>query len=62
LGRPGLIAVGILYVLDSLVIVIAWSRRTGWDQRHVLAAWSAGLLTAAASAYLSSRRTNRRPH
>ncbi|MEH0819230.1 MULTISPECIES: hypothetical protein [unclassified Micromonospora] len=34
------------------VLVVRWSRRAGWDQRHVLAAWAAGLLVAAALAYV----------
>ncbi|MFC3503919.1 hypothetical protein ACFOOK_23525 [Micromonospora krabiensis] len=33
-------------------LIVAWSRRRGWGQRHVLAAWSAVLVNAAAFAYL----------
>jgi hypothetical protein len=32
--------------------VLTWSRRVGWDHRHVLAGWGAGLVSAAAGAYL----------
>ena len=38
--------------MPPATLVVRWSRRTGWGQRQVLAAWSAGLLTAAAGAYL----------
>lgn len=34
------------------VPVVRWSRRANWSQRHVLAAWTAGLLVAAALAYV----------
>ncbi|MEH0982021.1 hypothetical protein [Micromonospora sp. CPCC 205556] len=34
------------------VLVVRWSRRAGWGQRHVLAAWAAGLLLAAAFTYV----------
>ncbi|WP_433346643.1 hypothetical protein [Micromonospora sp. CA-111912] len=33
--------------------VVVLSRRAGWGQRHVLAAWGAGLVNAAAFAYLA---------
>jgi len=42
--RAGAIAV-------AATLIVRWSRRAGWEQRHVLAAWSAGLLVAAAQAY-----------
>ncbi len=35
----------------AATVIVAWSRRAGWGQRHVLAAWSAGLLVAAGQAY-----------
>jgi hypothetical protein len=36
-------------VIASAIVV--WSRRDGWGQRHVLAAWAAGVVAAAAGAY-----------
>jgi hypothetical protein len=44
------VSVGIIAVVAT--VVVGWSRRTGWGQRHVLAGWGAGLLAAAAGAYL----------
>ncbi|MFF3853721.1 hypothetical protein [Micromonospora sp. NPDC002575] len=50
---PGWAGIGVRTVLTAGVValVVGWSRRAGWDQRHVLAAWSAGLLSAASFAY-----------
>jgi hypothetical protein len=51
---PGWVGVGIdVAVIAGVGVTIAvWSRRTGWGQRHVLAAWAAGLVAAAAGAYV----------
>ncbi|MER7268311.1 hypothetical protein ABT344_08385 [Micromonospora carbonacea] len=51
---PGWLGVALRTVLTAGVValVVAWSRRAGWDQRHVLAAWSAGLLSVASFAYV----------
>ncbi|MEU5939543.1 hypothetical protein ABZ807_10160 [Micromonospora sp. NPDC047548] len=35
----------------AAAVIVAWSRRSGWRQRHVLAAWAAGVVGAAALAY-----------
>lgn len=35
-----------------VAVIVAWSRRAGWGQLHVLAAWAAGLLCAAGFAYI----------
>jgi hypothetical protein len=45
------VGVRLVAVAVVAVVVVAWSRRAGWGQRHVLAAWSASLVTAAAGAY-----------
>ncbi|MFG1846602.1 hypothetical protein [Micromonospora carbonacea] len=45
------IAVRTVLTVGVVALVVGWSRRAGWDQRHVLAAWSAGLLSAASFAY-----------
>ncbi|HEU5110830.1 MAG TPA: hypothetical protein VFT95_20000 [Micromonosporaceae bacterium] len=37
----------------AAAVIVTWSRRTAWEQPHVLAAWSAGLVSAAAFAYLT---------
>ncbi|GAA3758657.1 hypothetical protein GCM10022225_50080 [Plantactinospora mayteni] len=47
------VAIGVLASAFAAVVVVRWSRRTGWGQRHVLAAWGAGLVVAAAGAYLA---------
>jgi hypothetical protein len=50
-GWAGLaLQVAVVAAVASLIVV--WTRRTGWDQRHVLAAWGAGLLVAGAYAYI----------
>jgi hypothetical protein len=51
---PGWAGIGVQLtaVTAAAAVIVAWSRRTGWGQRHVLAAWSACLLTAAAGAYV----------
>ncbi|GAA3394335.1 hypothetical protein [Cryptosporangium minutisporangium] len=36
----------------AVVVVVRWSRRPGWDQRHVLAAFSGPLVLVAAYAYV----------
>jgi len=50
-GWPG-VAIEITLFAVAAVVVVAWSRRTGWGQPHVLAAWSAGLVSAAGFAYV----------
>jgi hypothetical protein len=49
----GWAGVGIRITVAGLVVaaVVAWSRRAGWGPAHVVAAWSAGLLAAAAGAW-----------
>jgi hypothetical protein len=32
-------------------VIVVWSRRAGWNQRHVLTAWAAALVSAAVFAY-----------
>ncbi|WP_428962456.1 hypothetical protein [Micromonospora fluostatini] len=51
---PGWAGVALRTVLTGVVVavVVRWSRRPGWDQRHVLAGWSAGVVAAATFAYL----------
>lgn len=39
-------------ILLAVVVIVRWSLRPGWDQRHVLAAASGPLVVAAAGAYL----------
>lgn len=46
------VAIHLAVAGGAVAIVVAWSRRAGWDQRHVLAAWGAGLVAAAGTAYL----------
>ncbi|MFE9955780.1 hypothetical protein [Micromonospora sp. NPDC005299] len=50
-GWPG---IGLALALAGIaaVLLVRWSRRAGWGQRHVLAAGSASLLVAAAYAYV----------
>lgn len=38
-------------IVTVATVVVVWSRRTGWGQRHVLAAWAGFLLVTAAVAY-----------
>lgn len=45
------IAVRTVAIVLAVTVIVAWSRRAGWGQRHVLAGWSAGLLVVAAQAY-----------
>jgi hypothetical protein len=45
-------AVGVAVIAVVATVIVGWSRRTGWGQRHVLAAWAGSLLVAAAGAYL----------
>ncbi|WNM41494.1 hypothetical protein RMN56_09170 [Micromonospora halotolerans] len=47
---PG-IALALALAATAAVLLVRWSRRPGWGQRHVLAAGSASLLVAAAYAY-----------
>ncbi|GGO04772.1 hypothetical protein [Micromonospora parathelypteridis] len=51
---PGWPGVAIALALAAAVggLIAYWSSRTGWGQRHVLAAGTASLVTAAAFAYL----------
>ncbi|MBU2664147.1 hypothetical protein KOI35_11650 [Actinoplanes bogorensis] len=44
------LSAGVVAVVVALIV--RWSRRAGWGQRHVLAAWGSGLVVAAASAYV----------
>ena len=46
------VAVHLGVLLAAAALVARWSRRTGWSQRHVLAAWGGFLGTAAALAWL----------
>jgi hypothetical protein len=50
----GWAGVALRLAVAALVVaaVIVWSRRPGWGQAHVLAAWGAGLVVAAGTAYL----------
>ncbi|MEV1328226.1 hypothetical protein AB0J20_01460 [Micromonospora costi] len=50
-GWPG-VAVGLALAATAATVLVVWSRRAGWGQRHVLAAGTASLLVAAAQAYL----------
>ncbi|GIG88693.1 hypothetical protein [Plantactinospora endophytica] len=47
------VALGVVASALAGVLIVRWSRRTGWGQRHVLAAWGVGLVVAAVGAYLS---------
>ncbi|TDC31653.1 hypothetical protein E1211_22150 [Micromonospora sp. 15K316] len=49
-GWPG-IAVGLALAGTATTLLLIWSRRAGWGQRHVLAAGTASMLVAAAYAY-----------
>lgn len=49
-GWPG-IGLALALAATAAVLLVRWSRRPGWGQRHVLAAGSASLLVAAAYAY-----------
>ncbi|MFC0029287.1 hypothetical protein ACFFMM_07085 [Micromonospora chaiyaphumensis] len=49
-GWPG-IALALALSAAAAVLLMRWSRRPGWGQRHVLAAGSVSLLVAAAYAY-----------
>lgn len=35
----------------AAAVIVVWSRRAGWNQRHVLTAWAAALVSAAVFAY-----------
>jgi hypothetical protein len=50
---PGWPGIGVRVAAAAVIatVIVAWSRRAGWDQRHVLAAWAAGLVAAAVGAY-----------
>ncbi|MFI5835536.1 hypothetical protein ACIA5A_17850 [Micromonospora sp. NPDC051300] len=50
---PGWAGIGLALALATItaVLLTRWSRRVGWGQLHVLAAGSASVLAAAASAY-----------
>jgi hypothetical protein len=50
-GWPGIV-VRTAAVAIVAIVIVGWSRRAGWGQRHVLAGWSAGLLFVAAQAYV----------
>ncbi|TQS42358.1 hypothetical protein [Cryptosporangium phraense] len=45
-------AIYVAAIVTASVIVVRWSRRPGWGQQHVLAAWSGPLVLAAGTAYL----------
>jgi hypothetical protein len=45
------IGVRLAVIVAVVALLVAWSRRSGWGGRHVVAAWSAGLVAAAAGAY-----------
>jgi hypothetical protein len=47
-----LVTVRMVCVVLVVIVVVAWSRRPGWWQAHVLAAWGGGLVVAAGTAYL----------
>ncbi|MFI6261739.1 hypothetical protein [Micromonospora sp. NPDC051006] len=51
---PGWVGVGIALAVAVVVggLIVRWSGRAGWGQRHVLAAGSASVISAAAFAYL----------
>jgi hypothetical protein len=51
---PGWVGVAIQVAVPAAAAttIVVWSRRTGWGQRHVLAAWAAALISAAAGAYV----------
>ncbi|MET7968583.1 hypothetical protein [Micromonospora sp. NPDC005305] len=49
-GWPG-IGLALALATTTAVLLVRWSHRPGWGQRHVLAAGSASLLVAAAYAY-----------
>jgi len=38
--------------IAAVAVIVVWSRRVGWGQRQVLAAWAAALISAALFAYL----------
>jgi len=46
------VAVRVVVIAVAATLVVLWSRRPGWGQAHVLAAWGAGLVVAAGTAYL----------
>ncbi|WP_198543558.1 hypothetical protein [Pseudofrankia sp. BMG5.36] len=50
-GWPG-VGVRVALVAAIAAVVVAWSRRADWGQRHVLAAWAAPMILAAVGAYL----------
>jgi hypothetical protein len=50
-GWPG-VAFQLTAAATAAVLIVRCSRRAGWDQRHVLAAWAGGLLVAAGFAYV----------
>jgi hypothetical protein len=50
-GWPG-VAIKVVLFAVAVAVVVGWSRRVGWGQPHVLAGWSAGLISAAGFAYV----------
>jgi len=46
------VAIRVVVATAVVAVVVVWSRRPGWGQPHVLAAWGAGLVVAAGTAYL----------
>lgn len=46
------VGIGVGVALLSAVLVVRWSRRAGWEQRHVVAGWGATLAAAAATAWV----------
>ncbi|MFG1927877.1 hypothetical protein [Cryptosporangium sp. NPDC048952] len=48
----GGVAINVAVILTATVVIVRWSQRPGWTQRHVLAAFSGPLVLAAAVAYV----------
>ncbi|GAA0238162.1 hypothetical protein [Cryptosporangium japonicum] len=48
----GGVAINAGVVLVAVVVIVRWSRRSGWSRRHVLAAFSGPLVLSAAVAYV----------
>jgi len=56
------VALRLVVAAAVVVVVVVWSRRPGWGQAHVLAAWGAGLVMAAGTAYLVPTYAPASPH
>lgn len=48
----GGVAIHLVAIAAAATIVVVWSRREGWGQLHVLAAWAGCLVLVAAGAYV----------